>query len=100
VEKQGCLKCAGPLPEQAATGRPPSYCSEGCRRAAEFEIRRLNRRLERLEERVSELRHSRSSTRDWLCRTPQQALADTEAEIAEAEGRLRALLGGEADGGS
>jgi len=87
-----CLKCGEPLPGRAKTGRPAIYCSEGCRRAAEFELRRLQRHLEALEERRSELRHSRSSVRDWLARTPQQALADTEAEIAEAEGRLRLLL--------
>ena len=94
MEKLTCLKCGEPLPERAATGRPTTYCGVPCRRAGEFEIRRLNRRLERLEETASELRHSRSTIRDWLGRTRQQALADTAAEIGAAEERLRALLAG------
>jgi hypothetical protein len=86
-----CVKCGGPL-EQSMTGKPRVYCGPACRQAAAYEIQRLNRRLIRLEERASGLRHSRSSTRDWLCRTPEQALADTEAEIAASEIRLRLLL--------
>jgi sugar-specific transcriptional regulator TrmB len=86
-----CVKCGGPL-EQPTTGRPRVYCSSPCRTAAAYEVQRINRRLLALEERASELRHSRSSTRDWLARTPQQALSDVEAEIAAAEGRLRQLL--------
>ena len=96
MEKLACLKCGGPLPERPATGRPATYCSVACRRAAEFEIRRLNRRLEVLEVKASGLRHGRDSgIRDWQGRTPQMALADVEEEIAEAEARLRALLAGE-----
>ena len=99
MEKVACLKCGGPLPERPATGRPPAYCSVACRRAAEFEIRRLNRRLETLETKASALRHGRDTgIRDWQGRTPQMALADAEGEIADAEARLRALLAGEEDG--
>ena len=88
---QACVKCGVPL-DQPTTGRPRIFCGPVCRQAAAYEIQRLNRHLMALEERASELRHSRSSIRDWLSRTPQQALADTEAEIAEAEDRLRLLL--------
>ena len=47
VEKL-CLKCRKPLESH---GRRPAadYCSTGCRRAAEFELRRIQRHLERLE---------------------------------------------------
>ena len=86
-----CVKCGGPL-DQPTTGRPCIYCGPVCRQAAAYEIQRLNRHLMALEERRSELRHSRSTIRDWLGRTPQVALANTEAEIDAAEARLRALL--------
>ena len=93
TEKQNCAKCGEPLPARAKTGRPAIYCSEGCRRSAELELRRLQRRLEALEVRGSELRHSRDDgIRDWHGRRQPEALANCEAEIAEAESRLRLLL--------
>jgi hypothetical protein len=59
---QLCLKCRRPLPErQGTTGRPPAYCSVSCRRAAEFEIGRVNRLIENLEETLSRLRCDRVS---------------------------------------
>jgi sugar-specific transcriptional regulator TrmB len=99
-EKLGrCLKCGGPL-SQPPTGRPRSYCGPACRQAAAYEIKRLQRRLEALEERASRLRHERETgVKDWLGRTRAEALADVEAEIAAAEERLRALLAGASEGG-
>jgi hypothetical protein len=43
--------CGADIPTKG-TGRPPSYCSTGCRRAAENERARLSRHLERLEEKL------------------------------------------------
>jgi hypothetical protein len=43
-----CAKCGGELVQQE-TGRPSRYCSKACRRAAEYELRRIQRRLEDLE---------------------------------------------------
>jgi hypothetical protein len=71
-----CLKCRTLTP--TAIGRPPSYCSTGCR-AAEHELRRLQRHLERPERQRE---------------TPLQAdLA--ERAIDELEARLRTLLADE-----
>ena len=73
-----CLKCRTPL-TPTAVGRPSRYCSTGCRRAAEFELRRLQRHLERLERQRE---------------TP--LLTDlAERAIDELEARLRTLLGDE-----
>jgi sugar-specific transcriptional regulator TrmB len=92
AEKLACVKCGRPL-EKPATGRPPAYCSTACRRLAEYELRRINRRLEKLEGRASRLRHSPDvGAKDWAGRTHAEALAACEAEIADAEKRLRALL--------
>jgi hypothetical protein len=92
TEKLACLKCGGPV-QKPTTGRPPTYCSPGCRRAAEYEVRRINRLLQNLEERASRLRHEPDiGIRDWLGRTRTEALAAVEAEIGDAEARLRALL--------
>ena len=49
AEKTGaCRYCGTPL-AKPKRGRPPRYCSVGCRRASEYEVRRCNRRLETLE---------------------------------------------------
>ena len=70
-----CLKCRTPL-TPTAVGRPPSYCSTGCRRAAEYELRRIQRHLERLEAQ----------------RESPMFAAGAERAIAELEARLRTLL--------
>jgi hypothetical protein len=80
-----CLKCGAPL-ERPDVGRPPAYCSPACRRAAEFELRRLQRRIERLEEYASNLRLQGGGERRQLQRVQQ--------ELDRAEGRLRELLAG------
>ncbi len=86
-----CLKCGKPL-TKPATGRPPSYCSRGCRRSAEHEIRRINRYIERLEIEGEGLRNSRNKLGDWLGRSHRQQVNDNRKALAEKETRLRELL--------
>lgn len=97
-----CVKCRRAL-EQTGTGRPKAYCGEGCRRAAEHEVRRISRRLERLEDERRVLAHT---TREafgnymWkevatLGRTLAQARKDVAEDIAADEARLLALVGGD-----
>jgi hypothetical protein len=76
-----CLVCSAPL-ERPDTGRPPSYCSPGCRRAAEYELRRLQRRLQGLEEQAAKAR---------IVGNPVLA-GRVESEIKRAELRLLQLL--------
>jgi hypothetical protein len=90
-----CPKCNTPLPSYQGRGRPPSYCSVGCRRAAEFELRRINNRLERLEDELDSAKHDRWRLHDCLGRSQDERVRDIEKAIADAELRLRALLGGE-----
>ncbi len=84
--KQKC-KCGKPLEQPAGAGRPPTYCGTACRRAAEFEIRRLDKLLARLEDRLSELRLGKLS----LEREGVEAALIT-AEVQLAHGRMVALL--------
>ena len=79
-----CLKCQAPL-ERPEVGRPPSYCSTGCRRAAEYELRRLQRAIEGLEEYARNLR---------LQGDPDRQGPKVRQEIDQAEKRLRLLLAG------
>jgi hypothetical protein len=83
---QGCRKCGADLPARPRRGRPAAYCSEPCRRLAEYEIRRIDRRLELLVNVVSECHLG------WNDHTLAE-VAMYEAEAARLEGRLRDLLG-------
>ena len=48
-----CPKCGNDLPQQEGAGRPARYCSDACKRAAGYEMTRLNRRLQGIEDRLS-----------------------------------------------
>ena len=88
----GCVKC-GRAVEQPPTGRPRSYCSTACRRTAEFEIRRLVRRIERLDTDLEHLRGVRDDgIPDVYGHSPKKRRSLMAEGIKEAEARLRALL--------
>lgn len=98
MEKFVCVKCGKPLEEPSGAGRAPRYCSVACRRAAEFELRRIQRHLERLEQQRMELaHHNLLDVRDYRGHTLEQQREDNVRAIAELEARLAALLEAEAD---
>ena len=78
-------KAAITLPK---TGRPPPYCSVGCRRTSQHEIRRVNKTISRLEESAGYYRF------DGRVVLPDDAAqADfIAAELVKARARLRELL--------
>jgi len=97
-----CCRCGTPL-QVPQTGRPPIYCGNGCRRAAEHEIRRLVRHLERYEHDAADSRLRIAAIRarypderpdfvEGQVREPQAQLDALQAEIARAEERMTALL--------
>ena len=86
---ESCLKCGEPL-QRPAAGRPPTYCSTTCRRAAESERRRLQRRLQGLEATLA--------AAEAQGRGDQAQAIWLRKAIATAEGRLRVLLAGSPDG--
>lgn len=78
-----CLKCGLQIEEQPTTGRPKIYCSTGCRRSAEHEVRRINALLQKLETDLSNA---------ILGRVWADQVSKIEAEILRQEARLRDLL--------
>ena len=95
-EKLLCRQCAGGLSESAGPGRPSSYCSTGCRRAAQSERQRIGRHLQRLEEEFLGLRHA--VRRGGISRStpvgiqkPAERLEDVTADIAHLRDRLKVL---------
>lgn len=89
-KRRTCVKCEGPL-VQPKTGRPRWYCSPACRRAGEFELRRLQARLQQLEDTVTWKRHVHGLTA-LQKRVRAEEVAEYEASIAACEARLLALL--------
>lgn len=79
-----CLKCGASIEKDAGVGRPKSYCSVACRRAAELEIRRVAARIADLEAQLM-----RTRLPGYWELTPASSLA---AEIARQEARLAQLL--------
>jgi hypothetical protein len=80
-----CPRCGRGLRTVSGSGRPAIYCSQGCRRAAEFEIRRVNERLASLETRLSELRVTTLKT-GW-----EDSAELLQAEISVQRARLADL---------
>jgi hypothetical protein len=83
-----CIKCGTALDDAPRPGRPARYCSKACRRAAEFEVRRLTAAIEALEQDARRVRigaHGTPAAR-------HERLGRITAETTAAEERLRALL--------
>lgn len=77
-----CTKCGGELPAGVSMRR--RYCSVACRRAVEFEIRRIDGQLATLEEQQS---YARINDCPW-----QDDPRLLDCEIARLRKRLRSLL--------
>ena len=93
-----CRYCSGEL-RVSKRGRPPNYCSVGCRRAAEYEVRRMSRRLERLEDehdrlerRTAEYTLRDAGASDWQLQRHQSDAHVVDLQIARARQRMRDLL--------
>jgi hypothetical protein len=89
-----CIKCGRKI-EKSATGRPPRYCGKGCRRAGEYELRRIQRHLEALEIQEAHYRMESDPATARCGGDPKFMRAQHAwyaAEIARGEARLRDLL--------
>lgn len=90
-----CPICGTALPAPKPTGRPATYCGPRCKRMAEFELRRLQSRLERLEDSRAYWRRVVAGDRSDFFGSAQGAregLKRTEADIAEATARLAEVI--------
>ena len=86
-----CVNCGAPLAVQKV-GRPALYCGVACRRAAEFELRRVLTRVERLEMEQELCRRDRSGIYHFPYGTPAERSQSLAEELGRAKGRLQELL--------
>lgn len=94
-----CIKCGVLIQTKAATGRPSSYCSPSCRKSAEYEIGRINRRLADFEndlirEKMHQPKDRGVNIYGEKCHERIEAL---ETAIVESEARLKCLLAAKND---
>lgn len=93
-----CRKCGAALAGRPGVGRPAWYCSTGCRRAAEYELRRAQDALATVEKRAREHREqiALESVYGLNCCGRGQALVrhleGIEAERMRLESRMQLLL--------
>jgi len=86
-----CATCGTPIEPKAGPGRPAAYCSVGCRRVAEFQIRNLARRVERYELEQREVKAGNHAYYDDSER--QRRLRALRRWIKTDNAKLRAILG-------
>lgn len=85
-----CLICGDPLPEDSGNRR--RYCADGCKRTAEFEIRRSNALIYRAQKKVQDL--SEPPKRDsWVPPYVEKQLAYWRGEVERLTAEQRRLVG-------
>lgn len=88
-----CVMCQTVIEDVAKTGRPKQYCSIACRRMAEREIRRIEKRIGELEEDLMRFRCLSPGTN--LCDGRVEQVIDRhEEELKRQNDRFRLLLSG------
>lgn len=90
--------CGVAVQQRPGRGRPSIYCGATCRALGGYAVRRSQRLLERLEERLSWLRHAppHDHLNEYQKRRTRGRraveVAAVEVEIVEVESRLRELI--------
>lgn len=82
-----CAYCGGVFIAVHRRGRPQLYCSAACKESKKYEVKRLNGRLARLEQRRAEVL---ALGRSW----EQGMVPVLDRRIQEARDRLGVLNGG------
>lgn len=88
-----CAKCKAAIEPRPGPGRPPTYCSDACKRLIEFELRRIDRRLAKYESDRRELLYDGPYDDSWDEAERKKRLRALRRWIDEDEARLRQLAG-------
>lgn len=90
-----CAECGIGIVQQSR-GRPSRYCGAGCRRSAEYNVRRVQGLIRRSQQKVQDAGLRLALHADNQFRRPeaQKTLAFWQAEVTRLEIELRELLAG------
>lgn len=92
-----CAVCGEALPADAGNRR--RYCGQGCKRAAEYELRRLNGLVYQAEKNVANFGAKLAGAPTFQAGSLTARLAYWQGRVTEGRARLRELLDdGEGDG--
>ncbi len=98
MRASSCARCGSPV-QQPSSGRPRVYCAVGCRRAVEYELRRLDAAVRYAERQFTLARARRAVARHAEDLQAAQQLVDFWAtESDEVKDLLEQLLAQAAPG--
>lgn len=89
---QSCRFCGAEVPQRSGRGRPAIYCRVGHRRAAEHEIARQGRRIERLQTLLDSAEREVAVSEPYVQDRPRRELEVITRQVQRAIERLVTLL--------
>jgi hypothetical protein len=92
-----CPECGSPLPTAKTTGRPATYCTPVCRRAAEFALRRAQVLLTRAQRGEQDAALAVATGSNYQAADNASRLAFWRLEVQRLKEEIRALLAGAGD---
>ena len=92
-----CPECGSPMPAAKSTGRPPTYCTPVCRRAAEFALRRAQVLLARAQRAEQDAALAVAIGGSYRAADDGDRLTFWRSEVKRLRDEIRALLAGAGD---
>jgi|GEM_PF-2549145 len=92
-----CPECGSPMPAAKGTGRPATYCTPVCRRAAEFALRRAQVLLTRAQRAEQDAALHVATGGSYRAEDDAARLTFWRSEVTRLRGEIRALLAGAGD---
>ena len=92
-----CPECASPMPAAKSTGRPPTYCTPVCRRAAEFALRRAQVILTRAQRAEQDAALAVATNGSYRAEDDAARLAFWRSEVKRLRDEIRATLAAAGD---
>ena len=92
-----CPECGSPMPAAKTTGRPPTYCTPTCRRAAEFALRRAQILLTRAQRAEQDAALAVAVGGSYRAADDGDRLAFWRSEVKRLRDEIRSLIAGVGD---
>lgn len=93
-----CPECGSLMPSAKSTGRPATYCTPVCRRAAEFALRRAQVLLTRAQRAEQDAALAVATGSNYQAADNASRLAFWRSEVQRLRDEIRSLIAGAGDG--